>query len=135
MLVDYSWPGNVRELRNFSERALLLSPMETISEGRARGAIPVRPPPPCIRTCPPPTRRRAARSSISSTRNSSPAVERNGGNVSATAREIGIERQYLHKILKRIETGQSGDEETETPSRPRRRRNGGYALSPNSRLI
>ena len=47
MLVDYSWPGNVRELRNFSERALLLSPMETISEEDVRAvlspSVPLRP--------------------------------------------------------------------------------------------
>ena len=45
-LVAYHWPGNVRELQNVIERALILSPGETLAVSEAFRLVPENPPPP-----------------------------------------------------------------------------------------
>jgi DNA-binding NtrC family response regulator len=86
----HHWPGNVRELRHALERALLLSapgaldPAALLPPARpARaGAVPERAPLATI---------------IAAAVNA--AMDRCGGNKSAAARELGISRQRLQRIL------------------------------------
>ncbi len=93
-LQSYHWPGNVRELRNSIERALLLSAPGTLD---AAEMIP---------------RKRQVRESAGD--DSHPgmlsgiihsavaaAVERHGGNKSAAARELGISRARLQRLLEK----------------------------------
>lgn len=102
-LLHHAWPGNVRELRNAVERALVVCDGEVIE----------------LRHLPPEVSGlgREAESSESLTPFSiakekataqfsrdflSAALERNEGNVSRTARELGIHRQSLQKMLRRL---------------------------------
>ena len=92
----HDWPGNVRELRHAVERALLLSDPGTLDPATmlpppppgsspgsgGRGGIPARAPLAAII---------AAAVRV--------AIERHGGNKSAAARELGISRQRLQRIL------------------------------------
>ena len=106
-LVAYDWPGNVRELRNVLERAVVLAESEEIDVA----ALPARVT--GLGTAPGPidaaladlpytdARERAVeafeRSFLAA------ALERHGGNVSATARALGLHRQSLQKILRRLD--------------------------------
>jgi two-component system nitrogen regulation response regulator NtrX len=94
-LRDYRWPGNVRELRNVIERMAILSPAD---------AIPLESIPLEIRL----PRDTAAPSSLEETRAQAErdlirqALEQAGGNVSAAARALGIERTRLHKRIRAL---------------------------------
>jgi DNA-binding NtrC family response regulator len=89
-LRSHDWPGNVRELRHAVERALLLSEPGTLDPGlllpparpHSEGSVPERAPLAAIIAA-------ATRA----------AVARHGGNKSAAARELGISRQRLQRIL------------------------------------
>lgn len=90
-LTSHSWPGNVRELRHAIERALLLSepgtldPAHLVPQQRDRAAgLPFPVKLDDIITA-------AARE----------AVERLGGNKSAAARQLGISRTRLQRLLER----------------------------------
>jgi two-component system, NtrC family, nitrogen regulation response regulator NtrX len=104
-LRGYRWPGNVRELRNGVERIAILSTSDT---------IPVETIPFEIRQsqeAPPPssleeTRDQAERELIRQ------ALEEAGGNVSAAARVLGIERTRLHKRIRALGLAKT-DPETE----------------------
>lgn len=92
-LKAHSWPGNVRELRHAIERALLLSEPGTLDP---KELIPPASGPLRIDRAPMAGGlelgeiiRRAVQA----------AVERHGGNKSAAARELGISRQRLSRIL------------------------------------
>lgn len=98
LLQAHSWPGNVRELRNEIERAVLLTPNGEEVHPRALS--------PDLETA-------AALVDLgSSLKQSSQEMERrlvskvlvrNGWNVSATARELGISRVGLSKKLRILE--------------------------------
>ncbi|HUP87908.1 MAG TPA: sigma-54 dependent transcriptional regulator [Longimicrobiales bacterium] len=105
-LLAYGWPGNVRELRNALERAIVLA---------AGDSIEVSDLPPQVwesRTALPPTDAVLSNVSFMDARDRAlegfdrayltAALEQNGGNVSATARAIGMHRQSLQKMLKRL---------------------------------
>ncbi len=89
----HSWPGNVRELRHAIERALLLSEPGTLDPKELIPAAsgPLR------------TDRAAVAGGLKLgeiiRRAVQAAVERHGGNKSAAARELGISRQRLSRIL------------------------------------
>ena len=106
LLMGYDWPGNVRELRNVVERAVVLSDGEEIQ---------VQDLPPSVTSAHAPlkpvdaamaglgyndARDRALegfdRSFLTA------ALERHGGNVSETARALGLHRQSLQKMLRRL---------------------------------
>ncbi|GIW53121.1 MAG: acetoacetate metabolism regulatory protein AtoC [Gemmatimonadales bacterium] len=90
----HSWPGNVRELRHAVERALLLSEPGTLdpkelapaAAGSVRGNATVTAPGGL-------TLDEIIRQAVQA------AVDRHGGNKSAAARELGISRQRLLRIL------------------------------------
>jgi len=86
MLLEYSWPGNVRELRNVIHRAVILTSGDTldISAFPSAGI-------------------NGAGRTFSEVEKSYLAgiIEKNGGNISAAARELGMSRGSLrHRIKK-----------------------------------
>ncbi|MBZ5496941.1 MAG: sigma-54 dependent transcriptional regulator [Acidobacteriia bacterium] len=94
-LRNYRWPGNVRELRNVIERMAILSTSDTITVE----SIPLE-----IRL----PRATGVPSSLEETRAQAErdlirqALEEAGGNVSAAARTLGIERTRLHKRIRAL---------------------------------
>jgi two-component system nitrogen regulation response regulator NtrX len=91
----YRWPGNVRELRNVIERMAILAS----TEGITKGSVPLE-----IRF----PKGNAAYSSLKETRAQAErnqirqALEEAGGNVSAAARALGIDRTRLHKRIRAL---------------------------------
>ncbi len=101
-LKRYDWPGNVRELKNLIERLVILTP------GREIG----------LDDLPPPFKTAAFASAgmeealtQPTLRDARAAFERryieerlamHGGNISATAQALGIERSHLHKKIKAL---------------------------------
>ena len=102
-LSTYNWPGNVRELKNLIERLVILVPGDRIS----------------LENIPPSYRAQSIEThsmennylAIDDFKNAKKAFEEayileklqeNNGNVSQTARKIGVGRSYLHKKLKQI---------------------------------
>lgn len=106
-MIGYAWPGNVRELRNAIERAVVLAEGEQIEVTDL--------PPQLIseKTLIPAADAVAADVPFMIARERaidafdraylSAALEKHGGNVSATARFLGMHRQSLQKMLKRLE--------------------------------
>jgi len=102
-LIAYDWPGNVRELRNVLERALAISAhapsVDSTILGLSQSAPPASPP--------------AADASIPFHEAKERLVDawereyvqalldRCAGNVSAAARQGGLNRAYLHRLLKK----------------------------------
>ncbi len=95
-LVAYSWPGNVRELRNLSERLMIMAPGDVVTEAdlppRVRGTDATAP----------------VESDYASLKEARETFERlyierrlgaAGGNVSQTARDLGIDRRHLYRKL------------------------------------
>ena len=106
LLLAYDWPGNVRELRNALERALVLAEGEQIA--------PVDLPPQLSDHRPlsgaeaalaelPFTEARERAMEAFDRAYLQAALERHGGNVSAAARALGLHRQSLQKLLKRLD--------------------------------
>jgi len=106
-LVAYDWPGNARELRNALERAVVLAEGDEID---------VRDLPAAIGRCRTPLRpaeAALAEMAFADARSRAldafdrafllAALERHGGNVSATARTLGLHRQSLQKLLKKLD--------------------------------
>jgi len=95
VLRNYRWPGNVRELRNLIERIAILAP----ADGITAESIPLE-----IRL----PRDNGLPTSLEATRDQAErdllrqALERAGGNVSAAARALGIERTRLHKRIRAL---------------------------------
>ncbi|HEV2130790.1 MAG TPA: sigma-54 dependent transcriptional regulator [Longimicrobiaceae bacterium] len=108
-LLAHDWPGNVRELRNALERAVVLAEGDAIEPSDLPASIagasaPLRPADAALAELPyVEARTRAAeafdRSFLAA------ALERHGGNVSATARALGLHRQSLQKLLRRLVIG------------------------------
>ncbi|HET6764687.1 MAG TPA: sigma 54-interacting transcriptional regulator, partial [Longimicrobiaceae bacterium] len=114
-LLAYDWPGNVRELRNAMERAVVLAEGEEIEPGDlpaqlsdAGGALP-------------PVDAALAGLTYAEARDRAAdaweraflgaALERAGGNVSAAARALGVHRQSLQKMLRRLDLVREGEAE------------------------
>jgi DNA-binding NtrC family response regulator len=101
-LVVHDWPGNVRELRNAIDRALALSPgvarftdlrlgIDAIATGEA----------PAIRTDLPFSEAKQQVIDAFERRYLRDVLERCDGNISAAAREAGIDRKHLRTLLVR----------------------------------
>lgn len=93
-LERHHWPGNVRELENTVERAVVLAAGDLIEPGDLR--LPVVAKPETFETGT--TLKEAERRLILRT------LEEHGGNVSETARVLGISRRALHYKLKEWES-------------------------------
>jgi two-component system, NtrC family, response regulator HydG len=114
-LLAHGWPGNVRELRNALERAVVLAEDATIEledlPPQLRGGGGALSPADAVLAELPfaEARERAVeafdRSFLAA------ALERHGGNVSGTARALGLHRQSLQKHLRRLGLSAGGDDE------------------------
>jgi len=92
-LEEHPWPGNVRELKNLAERAVAL-------EGGSPETLGLRPVPPPART----TDYRTAREDALQRFERQFVVQllrTADHNVSKAAREAGIDRVYLHRLMRR----------------------------------
>jgi len=104
-ILSYDWPGNVRELRNVIERAVVLAETEVLEltdlPAQVTGSPTLRP-----------TEAALAEVSYAEARERAndafdrgflmAALERHGGNVSRTARVLGIHRQSLQRMMRRL---------------------------------
>jgi two-component system nitrogen regulation response regulator NtrX len=101
-LQKYRWPGNIRELRNIIERMAILSPDPiTVDSIPLEIRHPNQEPSPSSLEQ---TRSQAERDLIRQ------ALEEAGGNVSAAARTLGIERTRLHKRIRALGLARSRDQ-------------------------
>ncbi|MBZ0234220.1 MAG: sigma-54-dependent Fis family transcriptional regulator [Deltaproteobacteria bacterium] len=92
-LLAHPWPGNVRELEHAIERAVVLARGQTI-DARALGLDRAPPPAPTDAIPPGLTLAAAERAYAQAT------LARHDGNQSAAARELGISRNKLARLLK-----------------------------------
>lgn len=98
----YSWPGNIRELRNAVEHALAVAQEDTITPDDLPAAL-------LRRTSAAPASVAADLSAMSRADALSEAeksylvalLQQNDGNISRAARQAGVSRQGLHKLLKK----------------------------------
>ena len=100
-LLNYNWPGNVRELRNLIERIVILSQgsndqkiLEVIKESLSKSSEEIFS---VIDTLSVPLRE--ARESFEKEYLTT-QLKKFGGNISKTAKFVGMERSALHRKLK-----------------------------------
>ncbi|MEO1337850.1 MAG: sigma 54-interacting transcriptional regulator, partial [Myxococcota bacterium] len=96
-LMQYQWPGNVRELRNAIERAAHLGADHAVPMGGGSA--------PDVEVSPAPDLpfKQAKEQIVSSFERAYIVrlMERHGRNISAAARDAGIDRNYLYRLLKK----------------------------------
>jgi DNA-binding NtrC family response regulator len=106
-LVAYPWPGNVRELRNALERAVVLADGDRIEVSDLPAQITQKggtlPAAEAVATGVPFIQARERALDAFDRSYLTAALEKHGGNVSATARYLGLHRQSLQKMLKRLQ--------------------------------
>ncbi|WP_420125997.1 sigma-54-dependent transcriptional regulator [Longimicrobium sp.] len=107
LLLSYDWPGNVRELRNATERAAVMAEGEQIEPRDlpaqlAESRAPVGPVDAALANLPFAEARDRALDAWER-RFLAAALERHGGNVSATARALDLHRQSLQKRLRALD--------------------------------
>ncbi|HSJ13551.1 MAG TPA: sigma-54 dependent transcriptional regulator [Longimicrobiales bacterium] len=105
-LLAHDWPGNVRELRNVVERAVVLADGEAIEVADLPAPLlgagaPLRPADAVLAELSFAEARDRALAGFERSFLAA-ALERHGGNVSATARALGLHRQSLQKMLRRL---------------------------------
>ncbi len=98
-LSEYPWPGNVRELQNAVQRAYAIADGPTILEDDLvlRGALNVSAGP----TANMPKRRSSAMAKFER-QHVLDALERHDGNVTHTAKSLGIHRTTLQRLMRRL---------------------------------
>jgi len=120
ILEGYPWPGNVRELENILSRAILKASAEyesgehvIIRPAHLGGDLspgkddaPLDPQPPPIPKAPGHTLREATKNF--QRRVIKAALDRNGGNWAAAARELGTNRSNLHNLATRLNLRKKG---------------------------
>ena len=104
-LMDHDWPGNVRELRNVVERGLSLATAEiapdtdpdTLEELRGEGGIS-----PEMMELP---FKEAKGQLVEAFEREylTQLLDRHRGNISRAASEAGIDRNYIHRLVKKYE--------------------------------
>jgi two-component system, NtrC family, response regulator HydG len=105
-LLAHDWPGNVRELRNVIERAIVLADGDAIESAdlpaslHGAGAT-LRPADAALAELGYANAKERALESFERMFLAA-SLERHGGNVSATARALGLHRQSLQKMLRRL---------------------------------
>jgi DNA-binding NtrC family response regulator len=105
-LQSYDWPGNVRELRNALERAIILAESDTIHASDLPAqlrdtAAPLAPIDAALAGLSFTDARERAQDSFDRAFLTA-ALQRHDGNISATARTLGMHRQSLQKVLKKL---------------------------------
>jgi DNA-binding NtrC family response regulator len=93
VLQSYAWPGNVRELANTIERLLILSPKPTIDVDDLPENLHFRKPPAAI-----PDERFLSLEEMER-RHILRVLEMTGGNLTAAAKKLGVDRGTLHRKL------------------------------------
>ncbi len=97
VLLSHSWPGNVRELENAVERAVVITQDEWITPASF-----------ILRSLSPNDEERYRGKSLKDAVNLfkgqfvKRTLEKNGWNQTATAKELGIQRTYLSRLLKEL---------------------------------
>jgi DNA-binding NtrC family response regulator len=96
-LSRYEWPGNVRELDNAIEHAIVLGSTELIQLEDLPAAVlarasPARPRPAAYHEAV-----RDAKTQLILT-----ALAKSGGNCAAAARLLGLDRNYLHRLIRNL---------------------------------
>jgi Nif-specific regulatory protein len=92
-LFKYSWPGNVRELENYIERAVVMAKADTISPKDIYPSLKIHQP---------------QTSSLSQSRQETErrrieeSLTKSGGNITRAAMELGLHRQQLQRVMKRL---------------------------------
>ena len=96
LLQNYHWPGNVRELQNTIERSVIMASGEMINEKDLNLKLPVKPVGNKYRkrATDGATLKQVERLVVED------ALERNEGNVTKTAKELGVSRSWVHLRLK-----------------------------------
>jgi two-component system nitrogen regulation response regulator NtrX len=104
----HSWPGNVRELRNFVERMAIMCPSDTISEEDisiflipSTSTNTITEHPDAMRPYEATTFKDAKK--YFEKEYLQQKLNKNNGNISQTAEQVGMERSHLHKKLKSLE--------------------------------
>jgi DNA-binding NtrC family response regulator len=105
-LLAHAWPGNVRELRNVMERALVVSEGDAITATDLPAAVTGSTPAlsaadAVLAELPYADARERALEGFDRALLSA-ALERHDGNISATARALGLHRQSLQKMIRRL---------------------------------
>jgi len=101
LLAEYDWPGNVRELRNVLERARSLAGPDEALDPHLLGLSPAAPP---GRLLPTGTTYKEVKERLLGEwerRFISDLLARADGNVSEAARRGGLDRVYLHRLMKK----------------------------------
>ena len=97
-LAAYAWPGNIRELRNVVERMAILTPGAVIGPESVPAELSL----PAARAAGHALHQVRAEAEREEIRR---ALAASGGNVSAAARALGLERTNLHKRMKALGLG------------------------------
>lgn len=97
-LMQYDWPGNIRELENATERAVVIGSSDYI--------LPEDLPETLLETAP--TSASASTSYHDAIRNLKKqmilnAFEQSGGNITETARVLGVHSNYLHRLIRNLD--------------------------------
>ena len=96
LLMGYDWPGNVRELSNAIERAVVLGSSDMI--------LPEDLPEVLLESHCPEVNPEGFHARVAESKRQliAEALQRHGGNVAATARELGLQPTYLHRLIKNL---------------------------------
>jgi two-component system, NtrC family, nitrogen regulation response regulator NtrX len=100
-LIKYSWPGNVRELKNLIERVVIMTSAVRIELRHLPAAL--------LREGPPSDESSTAPSSLETARKAYERdfilrkLEENHGNITHTARALGLERSHLYRKMKALQ--------------------------------
>jgi DNA-binding NtrC family response regulator len=105
-LIAHDWPGNVRELRNALERAVVLAEGTEISAADLPASIthdsgPIRPGDAALAGLAYDEALERARAAFDRAFLGA-ALERHGGNITRTAETLGLHRQSLQKLMKKV---------------------------------
>jgi transcriptional regulator with GAF, ATPase, and Fis domain len=102
LLAEYDWPGNVRELKNVLERGVSLAGGARVLEPALLGLERSPAPPSSVATGAASFREAKERLIGAWERDYvTQLLRRSGGNVSRAAREGGLDRVYLHRLMKK----------------------------------
>lgn len=107
VMMQHSWPGNVRELRNFVERMAIMCPADTISADDISLFLnPIMAPPAVSDNSeamhPYRIENFKEAKKYFEKEYLQQKLDKNDGNISQTAEQVGMERSHLHKKLKSL---------------------------------
>ncbi|MEE2757386.1 MAG: sigma 54-interacting transcriptional regulator [Myxococcota bacterium] len=117
LMSQYNWPGNIRELRNVVERSITFCEGDYVSVGdlpndlQARlGRTPIDSNAPGVKALPPGTGLKEAKERMIAHFEKDylfSLLERHNMNISRVAREAGIDRRHVYRLMKKYEINQS----------------------------